>query len=205
MSPFLKIEDEGNTYALQTAFPNAKLLQTFGTSETGIARTDSPIGNSLYMKMDDPHLQWKVVDGELWLKSETQVLGYLNASMERFTPDGWFRTGDRAEVGPDHTVRIVGRTGELINVGGEKVLPVEVESVVLTVPGVDDCRARGEVSALTGQTVVVDVVAHAGVDQEALKAAIRTACRGALARHKVPTRVSFVAGVTSERGKKSRT
>jgi acyl-coenzyme A synthetase/AMP-(fatty) acid ligase len=189
---------------LQTAFPNAKLLQTFGTSETGIARTESPIGNSLYMKMDDPHLQWKVVDGELWLKSETQVLGYLNASMERFTADGWFRTGDRAEVGPDHTVRIFGRTGELINVGGEKVLPVEVESVVLTVPGVDDCRARGEVSALTGQTVVVDVVAHAGVDQEALKAAIRTACRAVLAKHKVPTKVSFVEKVAGERGKKVR-
>jgi acyl-coenzyme A synthetase/AMP-(fatty) acid ligase len=189
---------------LQAAFPKAKLLQTFGTSETGIARTESPIGNSLYMKMDDPRLQWKVVDGELWLKSETQVLGYLNASMERFTSDGWFRTGDRAEVGPDNTVRIFGRTGELINVGGEKVLPIEVESVVLAVPGVDDCRARGEVSALTGQTVVVEVVAHAGVDQEALKAAIRTACRGALARHKVPTRVVFVAGVTSDRGKKAR-
>jgi len=156
------------------------------------------------MKMDDPRLQWKVVDGELWLKSETQVLGYLNASMERFTSDGWFRTGDRAEVGPDNTVRIFGRTGELINVGGEKVLPVEVESVVLAVPGVDDCRARGEVSALTGQTVVVEVVAHAGVDQEALKAAIRTACRAALARHKVPTRVVFVQAVAGQRMKKAR-
>ena len=63
---------------------------------------------------------------------------------------------------------------------------------------------RSEVSALTGQTVVVDVVAHAGVDQEALKAAIRMACRGVLARHKVPTRVCFVEAVAGQRMKKRR-
>ena len=90
----------------------------------------------------------------------TQIEGYLNAGNERFTADGWFRTGDRVEQGPDGTLRVLGRIGELINVGGEKLMPAEVESVVLSVPGVTDCRVRGEPNALTGQTVVVDVVAH---------------------------------------------
>jgi len=189
---------------LRTAFPRARLLQTFGTSETGIARTESPQAGSLFMRMDDPNLEWKVVEGELWLRSKTQILGYLNAPSDRFTPDGWFRTGDRAELGPDGTVRILGREGEMINVGGEKVMPAEVESVVLTVAGVVDCRARAESSALTGQTVTLDVVAAPGADQEALKSAIRGACRTSLARHKVPTRVVFVASVASERNKKLR-
>ena len=189
---------------LRAAFPRARLLQTFGTSETGIARTESPEAGSLFMRIDDPNLEWKVVEGELWLRSKTQVLGYLNAPEDRFTADGWFRTGDRAELGPDGTVRVLGREGEMINVGGEKVLPPEVESVVLGVPGVIDCRARGESTALTGQTVVLDVVAAPGADEEALKSAIRGACRMALARHKVPTKVVFVATVAGDRGKKVR-
>jgi acyl-coenzyme A synthetase/AMP-(fatty) acid ligase len=93
--------------------------------------------------------------------------------------------------------------GEMINVGGEKLMPAEVESVVLSIRGVTDCRVRGEPHPLTGQTVVVDVVASVP-DQEALRAAIRSACRERLARHKIPTRVNFVSSVSGERMKKTR-
>ena len=62
---------------------------------------------------------------------------------------------------------------------------------------------RGEANALTGQTVVVDVVASVS-DPEALRSAIRTACRERLARHKIPTRVTFVPSVSGERMKKMR-
>ncbi len=189
---------------LRTAFPRARFVQTFGTSETGIARTESPEGDSLFFRFADPGQEWKIVDGELWLRSRTQALGYLNAPSDRFTDDGWFRTGDRAETGPDGTLRVLGRSGEMINVGGEKLMPQEVEAVILGVAGVADCRVRGEPSALTGQTVVADVVALPGGDEEALRAAVRSACRAALARHKVPTRVSFVESVVGNRGKKSR-
>ena len=188
---------------LKAAFPRVRFIQTFGTSETGITRTESPEAGSTFLRFDDPRLEWKVVDDELWLRSRTQVAGYLNASNERFTADGWFRTGDKVEQGPNGMLRILGRMGETINVGGEKLMPAEVESVVLGIPGVADCRARGEANALTGQTVVVDVVA-AVADQEALRAAIRSACRERLARHKIPTRVNFVASVSGERMKKTR-
>jgi acyl-coenzyme A synthetase/AMP-(fatty) acid ligase len=188
---------------LKTAFPRVRFIQTFGTSETGITHTVSPEPGSTFLRFEDPHLEWKVVDDELWLRSRTQVAGYLNASNERFTADGWFRTGDKVEQGPGGTLRILGRTGETINVGGEKLMPGEVESVVLTVPGVTDCRVRGEAHPLTGQTVAVDVVSFTS-DQEALRAAIRIACRERLARHKIPTRVTFVPSVSGERMKKVR-
>ena len=188
---------------LKSAFPQARFIQTFGTSETGIVRTLSPESDSTYLRFEDPKLEWKVVDDELWLRSHTQIAGYLNASNERFTEDGWFRTGDKVEQGPDGTLRVLGRIGEMINVGGEKLMPAEVESVVLSVPGVADCRARGEPNALTGQTVVVDVVASVA-DHEALRSAIRSACRARLARHKTPTRVTFVSSVSGERMKKTR-
>jgi acyl-CoA synthetase (AMP-forming)/AMP-acid ligase II len=188
---------------LKVAFPKVRFIQTFGTSETGITRTESPEPGSTFLRFEDPNLEWKVIDDELWLRSRTQIAGYLNASNERFTADGWFRTGDKVEQGPNGTLRILGRLGEMINVGGEKLMPAEVESVVLGVAGVADCRVRGEPHPLTGQTVVVDIVAD-GADHEALRAAIRTACRERLARHKIPTRVTFVPSVSGERMKKTR-
>jgi acyl-coenzyme A synthetase/AMP-(fatty) acid ligase len=188
---------------LKVAFPRVRFIQTFGTSETGITRTASPEAGSTFLRFEDPDLEWKVIDDELWLRSRTQIAGYLNASNERFTADGWFRTGDKVEQGPHGTLRILGRMGEMINVGGEKLMPAEVESVVLTVPGVADCRVRGEAHPLTGQTVVVDVVSQ-DTDQETLRSAIRTACRERLARHKIPTRVTFVSSVSGERMKKTR-
>jgi acyl-coenzyme A synthetase/AMP-(fatty) acid ligase len=188
---------------LKAAFPRVRFIQTFGTSETGITPTVSPEAGSTFLRFADPELEWKVVADELWLRSRTQVAGYLNAGNERFTADGWFRTGDKVEQGPNGTLRILGRMGEMINVGGEKLMPAEVESVVLTVPGVTDCRVRGEAHPLTGQTVAVDVVA-AAADQEALRSAIRVACRERLARHKIPTRVNFVPSVSGERMKKVR-
>jgi acyl-coenzyme A synthetase/AMP-(fatty) acid ligase len=188
---------------LKAAFPRVRFIQTFGTSETGITRTESPEAGSTFLRFEDPNLEWKVVDDELWLRSRTQIAGYLNASNERFTADGWFRTGDKVEQGPNGTLRVLGRMGEMINVGGEKLMPAEVESVVLTIPGVTDCRVRGEPHPLTGQTVVVDVVSST-TDREALRAAIRSACRERLARHKTPTRVTFVSAVRGERIKKQR-
>ena len=188
---------------LKAAFPRVRFIQTFGTSETGITRTESPETGSTFLRFGDPNLKWKVVDDELWLRSRTQIAGYLNASNERFTADGWFRTGDKVELGPNGTLRVLGRMGEMINVGGEKLMPAEVESVILTIPGVTDCRVRGEPHPLTGQTVVVDVVSST-TDQEALRAVIRSTCRERLARHKIPTRVTFVPAVSGERMKKVR-
>ena len=188
---------------LKAAFPRVRFIQTFGTSETGITRTSSPEAGSTFLRFDDPDLEWKVIDDELWLRSRTQIAGYLNASNERFTADGWFRTGDKVEQGPGGTLRILGRLGEMINVGGEKLMPTEVESVVLSVPGVADCRVRGEPHPLTGQTVAVDVVTLLA-DHEALRSAIRGACRERLARHKIPTRVTFVDSVSGARMKKVR-
>jgi len=188
---------------LKAAFPRVRFIQTFGTSETGITRTESPEAGSTFLRFEDPNLEWKIIDDELWLRSRTQIAGYLNASNECFTTDGWFRTGDKVEQGPNGTIRVLGRMGEMINVGGEKLMPAEVESVVLSIPGVTDCRARGEPNALTGQTIVVDVVASV-TDQEALRSAIRSACRARLARHKIPTRVTFVPSVSGERMKKTR-
>ena len=145
------------------------------------------------------------MNDELWLRSHTQIRGYLNASNEKFTSDGWFMTGDRVEVGPNDTIRILGRTGEIINVGGEKLMPTEVESVILSVPGVVDCRVYGEKNAMVGQTVVADIVVQDVQNWETLRSLIRQTCRQALSAYKVPTRLNLVTAISTNRLKKQRT
>ena len=177
---------------LNKLFPNVKLHQKFGTSETNAIKVINKSNNSLFIKIDDPNLEYKIVNKELWLRSKTQVLGYLNAPMDSFTEDGWFKTGDLVEVTDDGYIKIIGRSKEIINVGGEKVMPSEVESVILEIPEVIDCMVYGEKNAITGQTVVVDVVMQDGIDKKEAKKIIRKYCKQKLDDYKVPTKVNLV-------------
>ena len=177
---------------LKTAFPKAKLLQTFGTSETGIANATSQSSNSTFMKINDPNLEYKIVNNELWLKSKTQVVGYLNSSMKSFTDDGWFKTGDLIEQTQDGYIKIIGRNNEVINIGGEKVLPNEIESILLSMDLIDDAMVYGERSAITGQTVVCDVVINEDLEMRNVKKLIRKFCKSSLEAYKIPTKVNIV-------------
>ena len=175
---------------LKDIFPKVKFLQTFGTSETGIANTKSKASNSTFMKIEDLDLEYKIVENELWLKSKTQILGYLNSSMDSFTKDGWFKTGDLVETLDDDYLKIIGRNKEVINVGGQKVLPSEVESIILSMNEIDDCMVYGEKNIITGETVVCDVVCKNEIQN--IKVLIRKFCKDKLDNYKIPTKVNIV-------------
>ena len=192
---------------IRKALPNVTLIQTFGTSETGISQTVSRTSDSTLFKFEDKNTEFKIVEGELWLRSQSQILGYLNHDMNRFTEDGWFRTGDLVEQAEDGYLRITGRREDLINVGGEKVTPSEIESVLLEIPEVADCLVYGEENALTGQNVVTEIVPASESNQTPaeLKRLIKRHCRGRLSSYKVPARIKFSDATTfSDRFKKMR-
>jgi acyl-coenzyme A synthetase/AMP-(fatty) acid ligase len=190
---------------LKQLFPKVKLVQTFGTSETGIVQTSSLSSESLAIKLDDPNFEYKVVENELWLKSKTQILGYLNASMDSFTEDGWFQTGDLVEELPDGYIQIVGRNKEVINVGGLKVLPTEIESVLLGIDEVSDCIVYSEKSSIMGEVVVADVVLNCQLPPKDARQIIRKFCLSKLEEYKVPVRMNFVEKTSfNERFKKIR-
>ena len=196
---------EGLLGRLKAVFSKVRFLQTFGTSETGIAATSSKSSSSTFMKIDDENLEYKIVDNELWLRSKTQILGYLNRSMESFTNDGWFKTGDLVELDNEGFIKIIGRNKEIINVGGQKVLPSEVESVLLGMDEIEDCLVYGEQNAITGQSVSCDVVLKSGVEADGLKILVRKFCKDKLDNFKIPTRVNVVQKTKlTERFKKSR-
>ena len=190
---------------LRRMFPKTRFLQTFGTSETGIAQTESFSSDSLKMKIKDPNQKLKIVDGELWLKSKTQILGYINAKMDNFTKDGWFKTGDVVEESKDGFLSIIGRKKEIINVGGEKVHPSEIESIILEISEIKDCVAYAVKNIITGQSVAVKVVLKKKLDIDSVKALVRNYCREKIENYKIPTKIEVVQQIKStERFKKSR-
>ena len=115
------------------------------------------------------------------------MLGYLNHPSP-FTEDGWFVTGDMVEVDGEY-IRILGRTSEIINVGGEKVFPIEVENVLQQMPDVLDASVRGEANPLTGQYVVATVQLGSSETLPEFRTRMRAFCKDRLARFKIPQKV----------------
>jgi acyl-coenzyme A synthetase/AMP-(fatty) acid ligase len=132
------------------------------------------------------------VDGSLRIKSARNALGYLGAGVPQpFDKDCFVDTGDIVEL-RDGRYHFVGRQGGVINIGGQKVHPEEIESVINRHPEVQMSLVRARKNPITGAIVVADVVASEHVPLDALKGQILATCRGALARYKVPTAIRFV-------------
>lgn len=190
---------------LRECFKGVRLIQTFGTSETGISRTASKSSDSTMIKLDDPDIEHKIVSDELWLRSKTQIMGYLNHNMESFTEDGWFKTGDLVMENKDGYLTIVGRNKEVINIGGEKVLPIEVESVLLEMPEVLDCIVYAEKNAITGEAVATKVTLTNTISPSELRKRLRVFCKGKIEPFKIPSRIKVVDKASfNERYKKIR-
>jgi acyl-CoA synthetase (AMP-forming)/AMP-acid ligase II len=134
----------------------------------------------------------RIVDNVLWLRSETAMLGYLNAP-NPFEEGGWYNTRDVVEVDGPY-IRILGRATELINVGGQKVYPSEVESALLEIENICEATVWGEANPITGQVVAARVSLGKPEEQAALEKRIRVFCRGRLADYKVPMVVEIVEG-----------
>ncbi|WP_173025682.1 class I adenylate-forming enzyme family protein [Acidovorax sp. SRB_14] len=185
------------------AFPGVNLQQTYGLSEVGVLRSQSRDDRSLWVRIGGEGFQTKTVNDVLWIKSEYAMVGYLNAPSE-FDADGWFNTQDQVEVDGEY-FRILGRVTDLINVGGQKVYPSEVESVILDMPNVRDVAVFGETHNLLGQIVVAKIVLVQPEAVESVKKRVRQACLAKLSSFKVPAKVVLTEDVLhSARQKKIR-
>lgn len=174
---------------LKIKIPFVKFMQTFGTSETGILKTESKSSTSLFFKIIDPNFQYKIENEQLYLKSKNQVSGYVNQESNQFMKEGWFATGDLVEVDDDGYMRIVGRINKVINVGGQKVLPKEVEDVINQIPEVIDSTVFAKDNAITGQMVCAKVVIREGLKEKEMKQLISAKCREELDKYKVPSKL----------------
>ncbi len=187
-----EVMPEGTLERLCKALPNLKVLQKFGATEIGTLRSHSKSSDSVWVKIGGEGYETRVVDGVLQIKAESAMLGYLNAPSP-FTEDGWFVTGDRVEVDGDY-YRILGRQSDLINVGGEKVDPAEVENALCDLENVRDVVVFGKRNPILGQTVAARFELVNREDVPSLRRRMREHCRGRLAAHQVPSEIEISEG-----------
>ncbi|HCE17441.1 MAG TPA: AMP-dependent synthetase [Anaerolinea thermolimosa] len=185
-----EVMPESTLLRIHEVFPDVQLQQTYGLSELGILRSKSRDNRSLWVKIGGEGFQIKVVDGILWVKAESAMLGYLNAPSP-FDEEGWMNTGDMVEVDGEY-VRILGRQSEIINVGGQKVYPAEVESVLLQMENVRDAVVLGEKNPITGNIVTARVNLKEPEDPRAFKQRMHAFCRERLAAYKIPVKVEIL-------------
>ncbi len=198
-----EVMPESTLARLNEALPNVKLIQKFGATEIGTMRSQSRASGSVWVKIGGEGYETRIVDGLLEVKAESAMLGYLNAPSP-FTEDGWFRTGDAVEIDGEW-MRILGRKSDVINVGGEKVYPAEVESVLQEMDGVEEVTVVAESNPITGKIVVARVKLLSDETGSAFRKRMWDYCRTRLPGYKIPQKVTLAeASLTGARFKKMR-
>jgi acyl-CoA synthetase (AMP-forming)/AMP-acid ligase II len=131
--------------------------------------------------------------GEIWVRGATVTTGYLNnpeANSASFV-DEWFRSGDLGSRDADGYLLLRGRLKEIINRGGEKISPSDIDAVLLSNPKVLEAASFGAADAMYGEKVQAAVILRPGM--EATEAELRDYCRMKLSAFEVPERIYSVA------------
>jgi acyl-CoA synthetase (AMP-forming)/AMP-acid ligase II len=126
-------------------------------------------------------------EGEIFVRGPSVISRYTGRRGANCFKDGWFRTGDLGYQDAEGYVYITGRLREVINRGGEKVSPREIEEVLLASPGIRDAAVTSEPDALYGQRIVAYVVLAEDQDEVAgAEGSLRDYCINHLSAYKVP-------------------
>jgi len=174
---------------LQERLDELGVLNLYGLTEAGAVaccrRGDPPGRRRTTAGRALPGIDLRLVDGELQVRGPAVTPGYLRRPEETAASfaDGWFRTGDVAEI-DDGYVRISGRLKELVHVGGFNVFPAEVEAVLLTHPDVLQAAVVGVTDERMGEGLRAFVVARPGSDLT--PAALLRFARARIAGYKLP-------------------
>jgi acyl-coenzyme A synthetase/AMP-(fatty) acid ligase len=192
-----EIADQAILDRLHAVYPDADIAHAFASTEAGVAFDvgdgfagfpASYIGRSGDVAME-------VADGSLRIRSGRTARGYLGGATFPRDDAGFVDTGDMVELHDDRYY-FIGRRGGIINIGGLKVHPEEVEAAINRHPSVRMSLVKARRNPITGAIVVADVVVKSRIaaarKTDVLKREILEVCRRALARHKVPATINFV-------------
>jgi acyl-coenzyme A synthetase/AMP-(fatty) acid ligase len=196
-----EVADQALLDNLRAVYPNARVAHAFASTEAGVAFdvNDGLAGFPMSL-VDNPSggIELKVVDHTLRIRSGRSAARYLGAAPGVLvSDDGYVDTGDMVEL-QQGRYHFRGRVGGVINVGGLKVYPEEVEAVLNSDPRVRMSLVRARRNPITGAVVVADVVLanpaspDAADTPDAVKSDLLDACRRNLAAHKVPAMLRFV-------------
>ena len=201
-----EIADQAVLDALKARFPAAAIGHAYASTEAGVGFevNDGLAGfPASFVDAAVGEVEMRVLDGTLRLRSARRARCYVNAGAPALIDaEGFVDSGDMVEQRGDR-FHFVGRRGGIINVGGLKVCPEEIEAVINRHPAVRAALVKGRRNPITGAIVVAEVVLAAPAnDEAALKAEILSACRRDLAPHKVPTGLRFVPALAMTAGGK---
>ena len=194
-----EIADQAILDALARVYPQASLAHAFASTEAGVAfavgdgRTGFPVQLE---SAPGAEVEMQIVEGTLRIRSQRTAIRYLGEGLPPLKDcAGFVDTGDIVERHGDRFI-FAGRKGGVINVGGAKVYPEEVEAVLNRHPAIEASRVVAKKSPFTGAIVVAEVVVRPDALKQAanasLEASILEACRTALPPHKVPALVRIV-------------
>ena len=196
-----EIADQAVLDNLKAIFPGAPVGHAYASTEAGVGFevNDGLEGFPVDFIGRPGAVEMKVQDGSLRLRSFRTASQYVGAAADLADEDGFVDTGDMVEQRGER-LYFVGRRGGIINVGGLKIHPEEVEAVINRHPAVRMSLVKGRKNPITGAIVVAEVVAD-GSD-ETLRDQILSDCRAVLPAFKVPTSIRFVAQLTVTAGGK---
>jgi acyl-coenzyme A synthetase/AMP-(fatty) acid ligase len=194
-----EIADQAILDSLHATFPEAGIGHAYASTEAGVSFevSDGRAGFPAdFLEHDRDGVELNLVDGALRIRSSRTAQRYLGTRHARLRDhDGFVDTGDMVERRGDRYV-FAGRRGGIINVGGLKIHPEEIEAVINRHPQVRMSLVRPKQNPVTGSIVIADVVlksecARSGGELQ-IKNDILALCREALPRHKVPAAISIV-------------
>ncbi|MBV9621052.1 MAG: AMP-binding protein [Gammaproteobacteria bacterium] len=195
-----ELADQGILDALASTYPAALVAHAFASTEAGVAfevrdgRAGFP---ARLLEGESSGVELRVSEETLRIRSPGTALRYLGPEAEPLRGrDGFVDTGDRVEI-RDGRGYFLGRRSGVINVGGLKVHPEEVEAVLNADPRVRMSLVRARRSPITGAVVTAEVVLREPPGEEPARLAreLTERCRAVLAPHKVPTTIKIVPGL----------
>jgi acyl-CoA synthetase (AMP-forming)/AMP-acid ligase II len=196
-----EIADQAVLDGLRRAFPSASIGHAYASTEAGVgfAVNDGLEGFPAALVGESRDgVEMKVVDGSLRIRSRRAAHAYVGRQAVALTDkDGFVDTGDMVELRGER-YHFVGRRGGIINIGGLKVHPEEIEAVINRHAEVRMSRARSRRSPITGAIVVADVILADDEDKgrrDEIRDRILADCRASLAPHKVPAMIKFVTAL----------
>jgi len=196
-----EIADQAILDRLRSVYPHAGVTHAFASTEAGVGFEvdDGFEGFPASIVNGRGEVEFQIEDNSLRIRSARAAACYIGAKDLTVADDqGFVDTGDIVELRGERYF-FLGRRGGVINVGGLKVHPEEVEAVINRHPEVRMSRVRSRRNPVTGSIVVADVVLKLQRDCSGASARIAeieqeilNLCRETLARHKIPTAIYFV-------------
>jgi len=182
---------------IKKVFPNSSIVHVYATTELGscFSVKDEKEGFPIsYLQRKVGNVELKIIDGELYLKTDKHMLKYLNSNIKLSIVNDWIATGDLVEVRGDR-VYFLGRKNEVINVGGIKVFPAKVEKEILEVDGVKNVRVHAKKNPIMGNVVCADLEIEENIDMNKVINDIKNKCAHKLNKYEQPVVLRVVGRI----------